>query len=173
MTRVDTLRLRLRQFQESDLDAYAELCADPEVMRFLGPPLSRSEAWRHMAMVLGHWRLRGFGFWAVENRETGEMMGRVGCWQPEGWPGLEVGWALRRRFWGNGYATEAAGASLACAFETLGAERVISLIRQENTPSIRVAERLGERFEAETEIQGTAVRVYAISRAAWTAARRP
>ena len=74
--------------------------------------MTRSEAWRNMAMVLGHWQLRGFGLWAVEEQERGVLAGRVGCWQPEGWPGLEIGWTLRRSFWGMGYATEAARAAL-------------------------------------------------------------
>ncbi len=103
-------RLVLRMFRESDLDAYADMCGDAEVMRYLGDghTFSRAEAWRSMAVVIGHWQLRGFGLWAVEERSTGLLAGRVGCWQPEGWPGLEVGWALRREFWGSGYATEAA-----------------------------------------------------------------
>jgi RimJ/RimL family protein N-acetyltransferase len=115
---IETPRLLLRMLRGSDLDAYAEMCADPEVMRYLGDgqPLSRSEAWRHLAMVLGHWRLRGYGFWAVEERSSGELVGRVGCWRPEGWPGFEVGWTLRRAYWGRGYATEAARASISDAF---------------------------------------------------------
>ena len=73
-----------------------------------------------MALVLGHWQLRGFGLWAVEERATGMLAGRVGCWQPEGWPGLEIGWALRREFWGRGYATEAAQSVMADAFFRIG-----------------------------------------------------
>ena len=161
---VETERLVLRMFRESDTDAYAEMVADPEVMRFLGKPMSRQEAWRNMAMVLGHWHLRGFGFWAVEEKATGELAGRVGCWRPEGWPGLEVGWTLRRRFWGRGYATEAARASIDYAFTTLKQTRVISLIAPENINSIRVAERLGEKPEGEWEVFGTKVIIHAVRR---------
>ena len=161
---METERLVLRMFRESDTDAYAEMVADPEVMRFLGKPMSRPEAWRNMAMVLGHWHLRGFGFWAVEEKESGELVGRVGCWQPEGWPGLEVGWALRRRFWGRGYATEAARASLEYAFTKLDQTRVISLIAPENVNSIRVAERLGEKPVGEWEVFGTKVIIHAVGR---------
>lgn len=163
---LETERLVLRMFRESDTDAYAEMVSDPEVMRFLGggQPVPRAEAWRNMAMVLGHWHLRGYGMWAVEEKATGEMVGRVGCWRPEGWPGLEVGWTLRRRFWGRGYATEAARASMNYAFTKLDQTRVISLIAPENVNSIRVAERLGERPEGEWDIFGTKVIVYAVGR---------
>ncbi len=162
---METERLVLRMFRESDTDAYAEMVADPEVMRFLGgSPLPRAEAWRNMAMVLGHWHLRGYGTWAVEEKGSGELGGRIGCWQPEGWPGLEVGWALRRRFWGRGYATEAARASMDYAFNELGQTRVISLIDPENVNSIRVAERLGEKPEGEWEVFGTKVIIYAVGR---------
>lgn len=142
---VETERLTLRLFRESDLDAYAEMCSDPEVMRHMaqGRAMTRAEAWRHMAMVLGHWQLRGFGMWAVEERDSGELAGRVGCWRPEGWPALEVGWTLRRSHWGRGIATEAARASIKFAFETLNEEKVLHLIEPENLRSIRVAERLG------------------------------
>ena len=166
---LETERLVLRMFREPDTDAYAEMLADPEVMRFLGgKPLPRAEAWRNMAMVLGHWQLRGYGFWAVEERASGELVGRVGCWHPEGWPGLEVGWTLRRRSWGRGYATEAARASAVYAFDVLGQERVISLIAPENVNSIRVAERLGEKPAGEWEIAGTKVIIYAVGREEFT-----
>jgi RimJ/RimL family protein N-acetyltransferase len=163
---LETERLVLRMFRESDTDAYAEMLADPEVMRFLGGrPMPRQEAWRNMAMVIGHWHLRGYGFWAVEEKESGELVGRVGCWEPEGWPQLEVGWTLRRRFWGRGYATEAARASMDYAFTKLDQTRVISLIAPENVNSIRVAERLGEKPEGEWEVFGTKVIVYAVRKA--------
>ena len=162
---LETERLTLREFRESDTDAYAEMLADPEVMRFLGgKPMSRAEAWRNMASVIGHGQLRGYSLWAVEERASGEMIGRVGCWRPEGWPGLEVGWTLRRRFWHRGYATEAARASAEYAFRELGQARVISLIAPENVNSIRVAERLGEKPEGEWEVFGTRVVIYAVGR---------
>jgi RimJ/RimL family protein N-acetyltransferase len=169
---IETERLVLRMFRESDTDAYAEMVGDAEVMRFLGgKTMSRQEAWRNMAMVLGHWQLRGYGFWAVEERAGGEFVGRVGCWRPEGWPGLEVGWTLRRAHWGRGYATEAARAALEHAFTALGETHVISLIDPNNTNSIRVAERLGERPEGEWEVFGIKVVVYGIDREEWKTGR--
>ena len=145
-------------FCDSDLDAYAADSGDPEVMRYLGAgyPLTRAESWRNMALVLGHWQLRGFGLWAVEERATGLMAGRVGCWQPEGWPGLEIGWALRREFWGRGYATESAQLVLADTFSHARDSRLISLIHPQNERSIAVAVRLGmHSANSETEINGS------------------
>jgi RimJ/RimL family protein N-acetyltransferase len=164
-----TERLLLRGLQESDLDAYAAICADAEVRRYLGDgrPLERPAAWREIAIFLGHWDLRGFGQWAVVERASGEFVGRAGLWQPEGWPGLEVGWVLGRPYWGHGFATEAAGASLELAFGTLGARRVISLIRPDNRRSIRVAQRLGERYDRQVALSGTVHHVYAIDRETW------
>jgi RimJ/RimL family protein N-acetyltransferase len=169
---LQTDRLVLRQFRDSDTDAYAAMCADPEVMRHLGDgrPLARWEAWRSMATVVGHWRLRGYGLWAAEERASGLLVGRIGLFNPEGWPGLEVGWTLRREWWGRGYATEGARAALAYAFTELKADRVISLIRPDNLRSIRVAERLGETPQGRTEVMGHEALVYGISRDEWAVA---
>ena len=95
---LETERLKLRQFVEADLDA-SRMCADPETMRYigLGTTLSRADAWRSMAMFLGHWQLRGYGMWAVEEKGTGAFLGRIGLHYPEGWPAIEVGWLLDRR----------------------------------------------------------------------------
>jgi RimJ/RimL family protein N-acetyltransferase len=163
--------LRLRPFRAEDLEPYAALCSDPEVMRYVGERcvLSREEAWRQMAMLAGHWHLRGFGMWAVEELETGTFVGRVGLHYPEGWPDREVAWALARRFWGRGYAAEAARAALAEAFQ-LGWPRIISLIDPANTRSIRLAERLGERLAGEATVHGHLVAVYALERSAWRTA---
>jgi RimJ/RimL family protein N-acetyltransferase len=162
---LQTDRLILRMFRESDLEAYAEMCGDAEVMRYLGGvPMTRSEAWRNMAMVVGHWKLRGFGLWAVEVRQSGAFAGRVGCWRPEGWPGMELAWTLRRAFWGHGYATEAARAALDLAFGPLGQTHVISMIDSENQPSIRVAQRLRMRLEGQADLMGRPVLVYGLRR---------
>ena len=140
-----TGRLLLRGFQARDVDAYATMMADPEVTRYLGDgrPLSRAEAWRQLAMFAGHWVLRGFGLWAVEEASTGAFLGRIGCFEPDGWPGFEIGYTLARTAWGRGYAREAAAESLAYAHDTLGRRDVISIIRPANAASIRVATSLG------------------------------
>ena len=165
-----TARLRLRPFDENDLDAYARLCGDAEVMRYLGEggrPLDRAGAWRQMAYFVGHRELRGFGMWAVEERGRLGLIGRVGFHQPEGWPGFELGWAMAREYWGRGLATEAAQAALRYAFTELKQSRVISLIHPENARSIRLAERIGERLEGKTEERGVELLVYAVDRLRW------
>lgn len=166
---LETQRLILRAFCETDLDAYAEMSAEPKVMRYIGngQTLSRSEAWRSLATMLGHWQLRGYGMWALEERLSGVMIGRVGFWQPEGWPGFEIGWTLRQAYWGHGYATEGARVAMAYAFSKLRQSHVISLIRPENSASIRVAQKLGEKLEGTTEILGKEAVIYGISREDW------
>jgi RimJ/RimL family protein N-acetyltransferase len=165
MLTLETERLILRQWREDDFEDYAAICADPEVMRYLGgKPFTRLEAWRHMAFLIGHWQLRGYGHWAVEEKATGRVIGRLGFLNPEGWPGFEVGWTLARDAWGKGYASEGARHALSHAFTEMGRRRVISLIHPENRASIKVAERMGEKPEGETEILGIPVIIYGVSK---------
>jgi RimJ/RimL family protein N-acetyltransferase len=166
---LDTQRLLLRGFREEDLDAYADMCGNAEVMRYVaaGKPLTREESWRNMAMIVGHWQLRGYGMWAVEERSSGEMIGRIGCWKPEGWIDFEIGWTIRQAFWGRGFATEAARAAMDYAFEKLERSHVISLIRPQNIASIRVAQKLGEKLEGKIELFGSEAVIYGISRKDW------
>jgi RimJ/RimL family protein N-acetyltransferase len=162
---LETERLILRMWRNADFEEYAELCADPEVMRFLGGKVfDRTEAWRQMASMIGHWYLRGYGIWAVEEKDSGRLAGRIGCINPEGWPGFEVGWTLKREFWGKGYATEAGRRALEYGFNELDKPHIISLIHPENRASIRVAERLGETLEGNARVFETDVLVYGIDR---------
>jgi len=163
---LETERLKLRMWRESDLDDYAELTADPLVMRFLPPgkPLTRGEAWRSMAFFMGHWQMRGYGHWAVEEKASGRMIGRIGFLNPDGYPGFEVGWTLARQAWGKGYATEGGGRALQYAFKQLDQRHVISLIHPDNTVSMRVAERLGEKREGTVRLAEWDVLVYGIDR---------
>ncbi len=156
-----TERLVMRAFEDRDLDPYAEMTADPEVMRHLGRgPFDRAEAWHSIAFHLGHWHLRGYGHWALELAQTGEFVGRCGAYFPEGWPGLEVGWMLGRRHWGNGYATEAGRRALGYAFDTLGAKRVVSIMLPANHASARVAQRLGGRLAGTTVVASMELNVF-------------
>jgi RimJ/RimL family protein N-acetyltransferase len=161
---LETDRLLLRPFTPADHEAYAAMCADAEVMRYIGTggTLSHDDAWRSMAGILGHWALRGYGMYAIEVKATGELAGRAGYIDPPGWPGFELGWLLGRAHWGKGYAVEAARACLDQALGPMGRERVLSLIRPENARSIRVAERLGEKLSGEIEFLGGRALVYDI-----------
>lgn len=143
--RVETERLLLREWREDDLDAFARLYANPEVTRYLGDgtTMDHAQTWRAIASAIGHWVLRGYGQWVLELKQSGEVIGRSGLYNPEGWPGLEVGWVVAPEHQGRGYATEAGAAGLRHAFGTVGATHVISLIYPDNLPSIGVARRLG------------------------------
>jgi RimJ/RimL family protein N-acetyltransferase len=171
MFTLETERLVLRMLRESDMDSYAEMCGDAEAMRYIGDghPLTRPMAWRRMAMMIGHWSLRGYGIWGAEERASGNLVGQVGFWNPEGWPGFEVGWSLRRCFWGRGYATEGARAALEFAFTQMGQPEVISLIHPDNIASIRVADRLGERLIGPIEVMEKSALLYRITRDSWHA----
>jgi RimJ/RimL family protein N-acetyltransferase len=150
---IETDRLILRQTDpERDFEPWAKCMADEDTVRYLGTkPMSRAEAWRSMALVLGHWSIRGYGFFSVEHRATGAWVGRVGPWYPEGWPAPEVGWTLSPDHRGRGYATEAARASVEFAFTKLGWPQVIHVIMEGNEPSIAVAERIGSSLIKEQQ----------------------
>ena len=151
-----TPRLRLRALRLADLDAYAALCADEEVMRYIGTggPVGRDVAWRHLATFNGQWTLCGYGMWAVERRSDGAFIGRAGFLDPEGWPGCELGWTLARAAWGQGYAFEASAAARRFGREQLGVTDLISLIREGNLRSISLAERLGASKQGPIDFLG-------------------
>lgn len=161
---IETDRLLLRGWRDDDLDALAAMYADYRVVRYLGNPVtaSRADTWRSMAMMVGHWELRGYGPWAVEEKATGALLGRSGLYNPEGWHGLEVGWIFAPQHWGKGFATEAGRASIEWAFQVLGADHVISLIHPDNVASIKVAEKCGETLEGKVDLFGRDVLVYGI-----------
>jgi RimJ/RimL family protein N-acetyltransferase len=166
-----TDRLILRPLAAWDATAFAALNADPDVARYIsldGQPLSAADSWRTLAMLIGHWHLRGFGMWAVAERtRPDQLIGRLGAHQPEGWPDFEIGWALASGYWGRGYATEGAAAAIRYAFETLGRPRVVSLIDPANARSRAVAERLGERRIGEWSLHGKTVDVFGIDVETW------
>jgi RimJ/RimL family protein N-acetyltransferase len=167
--RLETQRLLLRWFREDDFSGYVDIATDPEAMKFIGGPQTPLDAWRAMAAHIGHWYFFGYGVFAVEEKLSGRMIGRIGFMNPPGWPGFELGWTLRRDSWGKGYATEGARRALEYAFTELNRDHVISCIAPANVNSIRVAERLGEKVEGETELLGKNVLIYGISREEWQA----
>lgn len=144
---IETDRLILRPIDpERDFEEWAYAMADEGTVRYLGTkPMNRALAWRSMAMAIGHWTIRGYGFFSLELKATGEWVGRVGPWFPEGWPGPEVGWTISPRHLRRGYACEAARAAIDFAFDTLGWSKVIHVIMQGNEPSIGLAEKLGSK----------------------------
>lgn len=158
MITIETARLILRPPAERHGEAFASIHEDPEVARYLlgGVPTVTGPdvAWRNVAMLLGHWQLRGFGSWAIEHREIGAVIGRVGFWQPPSWPAVELTWLIRRADWGQGYATEAAQAALSWACSAADMASIISLIQPANQRSIRVAEKLGMTCEGERPMAG-------------------
>ena len=124
--------------RESDFEEYWEVHRDPDVTRFTTrTQLDRMDAWRHLAVIVGHWHLRGFGMWGVFENDSGRFAGRVGFHQPDGWPDFELGWTLGRAFWGKGYAVEAASRCVRFAFEEMDRDHLISLIDPANVASIR------------------------------------
>ena len=143
---LETARLILRPTSGEDFEPWAAFSADEEASRFLGGPQPRETAWRMMCTMAGSWVVRGFGMFSVIDKESGRWAGRLGPWQPEGWPGTEVGWGIAREFWGKGYAPEGATAAIDWAFEHLGWTEVIHCIDPANLPSQKVAQRLGSRL---------------------------
>jgi RimJ/RimL family protein N-acetyltransferase len=149
---IETERLLLRGIEQADLDGWADLMGDPESARFIGGVMNRAGAWRSMAAFAGCWSLKGFGMFSVVEKSTGRWFGRLGPWQPEGWPGTEVGWSLLKSAWGKGYAAEGATAAIDWAFANLGWSEVIHVIDVANAPSIALAERLGSTDQGPCEL---------------------
>ena len=157
-----TERLLMRGWRDEDLEAWARICAEPEVMRSIGREgaLSPGDAWREMAVLAGHWALKGYGHWALEELESGALVGRAGLLQPPEWPALEVGWMVDRKRWGEGLAGEAGRAAVDWARSELGTAHIISLIAPQNLRSQRVAEKLGERREGRAEVRGHELEIW-------------
>lgn len=138
-----TERLTLRPPAAEDFEPFAAFAADAEAARYLGGALGREQAFRAWCAIAGAWIVRGYSMFSVIERSTGRWVGRVGPWMPEGWPGTEVGWGIVRDAQRQGYAKEAAIASIDYAFDVFGFETVIHCIDPENTASIAVAQSVG------------------------------
>lgn len=128
-----------------------------DISRFYGGPCGREEAWRKFAMYPGHWALRGFGPWALEEKASGEFVGLSGMYFPDGWHAPEITWALVEPHHGKGFATEAAARALQSAYDDFGWTTAVSVIADDNDGSVAVARRLGAIFEEQiTNRYGTA-----------------
>ena len=173
---LETQRLILRPTATEDLDGWAQLMGDAEAARFIGGQQTRPVAWRGMASMAGSWVLKGFGMFSVIEKSSGLWLGRIGPWQPEAWPGTEVAWGLTRAAWGRGFAVEAAVATIDWAFDHLGWDEVIHTIDPENTPSQRVAEKLGSsnrgRGQLPAPLQDLVIDIWGQTAAEWRARSR-
>ncbi|MGO1117498.1 GNAT family N-acetyltransferase [Rhodovibrionaceae bacterium A322] len=143
---IETDRLILREIRESEFEAYAAFYQS-ERSHLRGGPLGREEAWAAFASEIGHWQLRGYGFWALEEKESGDCCGLVGLYYPEGWPEPEVGWLVWEAYEGKGIAREAAIRARDYAYQTLGWERLVSCISEGNERSVQLAKRLGATLD--------------------------
>ena len=176
MPEILTERLLLRPPIAGDFEGWARFAADPEVMRFLGGVQPRAVAWRGFLAMVGAWHIQGFAMFSVVERSTGAWLGRVGPWQPEGWPGTEVGWGLCSEHQGKGYAFEAAVASIDWAFGHLGWTDVIHCIDPANIASQALAIRLGATNQGPGRLpppfETARIEIWRQSRESWTRRRQ-
>ena len=179
-----TPRLVLRGWRDGDLPAFAAMNADPQVMAFFPGTYGRAESDERVARIRDHFRAHGFGFWAVEAPGTAPFVGFTGLWTTDFeapfTPCVEIGWRLAPRFWGRGYATEAAQAALGFGFETLRLGEIVSFTVSANDRSRRVMERIGMTRDLAGDFDHPAMPVgdprrrhvlYRLSRADWTRSR--
>ena len=159
--KTETRRLILRCFKEDDWLDLHRIYSDPECTRYtIQRTLTEGESWRTMAAMIGHWQIRGYGPYAVEDKATGQVVGPVGLWYPNDWPEPEIKWALCRDYWGRGYASEAARAVKKIAAEYLPETSLISLIYPDNQPSIDLAKAIGAKFEKEIAFRGHIAHIF-------------
>jgi RimJ/RimL family protein N-acetyltransferase len=143
---LETRRLILRPPTREDFDAFAAFMADPVAAKFLGGVQSRPVAWRAWSAIAGSWLLYGHSMFSYIEKESGRWIGRGGPWMPEGWPGTEVGWGVASDKQRQGYAKEAATATIDWAFDALGWTEVVHCIEPENAASVAVAKSLGSKL---------------------------
>lgn len=170
---LETPRLLLRVPRLADLDRMADMMRDEETARYIGGTMARSMVWRSLMSMIGAWHETGVAMFSVLRKDTGQWIGRIGPWCPDGWPGNEVGWSLHRDAWGHGYALEAAEACMHYAFDVLGWDEVIHTIDPANLPSRTLAERLGSRLRGPTQLPAphdqVRVDLWGQTRAEWAA----
>lgn len=163
---IETERLILRPFSADDLEAFASLNEDPDVMRYIGngKPMTKEQTETRLNAVLDHWKQHEFGLFTAIDKASGEFVGFCGLKYLDTSSEIEVGYRLAKKFWGRGLATEAARASLHYGFETLGLDRIVAVVQPENGASCRVIEKIGLRYEKEARFYDTDVKYFAITR---------
>ena len=166
MHTIEAGRVNLRPFTVDDLDALALICGDPDVMRYIGTgrPLSREETRARLNAVIKHQNKHGFGVWAAVDRSNGTLMGYCGLQFLDNTPEVEVGYRLAKRFWGMGFASEAAKASLRYGFEGLNLDRIVAVVQPANIASQHVLEKIGLRYVKDARFYNSDVKYYAITR---------
>ena len=173
---IETSRLILRVPRLDDLDEWAAMMADEEAAKFIGGVAPPEVTWRGMMTIIGAWHAMGFAMFSVIEKSSGRWVGRLGPWQPLGWPGTEVGWAISRDRWGRGYAPEGAEAATDWAFENLGWTDVIHSIAPGNFASQSVAQKLGSRNRGPGKLpppfHNAPIDIWGQSREEWRARRR-
>jgi RimJ/RimL family protein N-acetyltransferase len=174
---IETARLKLRMWRESDIGPNTAMLADPASGRFItadGKPVTDAlVGWRNAAIMAGHWALHGFGMFVVEEKSSGRFAGRVGPWFPPGWPGFEIGWGIVSDVRGKGYALEAATASVDWAFAHFELDQIVHCIDRDNVASQSVARRLGASIEREIDLFGHVADLWVTHRASWTTRPKP
>ena len=149
-----TERLRLRGPRLEDFEAVAAFLGSDRA-RYVGGARSRRDAWRTYAALVGHWELRGYGMWGVDEAATGAYVGMVGLYDPEDWIAPEIGWwVVPPEQEGKGFAYEAALAARLYAYRIAGWREAFSVIHPENARSIRLAERLGATLHRDVDTDG-------------------
>lgn len=172
LTSVETTRLLLRVPELADAEALTGIFWDPEVVEqkqvtLKEPPGGLDVALKNTNGMRRQWELRGYGQWCVIEKVTGQIIGCVGFYHPQRpWPGVDLGWVFHRSRWGHGFATEAATAAIGWAWAHTQIDRIVSLIAPDDRRSIRVATKIGQRFDrADVDpVHGEPVHVYTIAR---------
>jgi RimJ/RimL family protein N-acetyltransferase len=157
---LETERLRLRHWRESDVDPFLAFYRDPQSAAIYGDDVKRSDVWRRIALHIGHWQLRGFGAWALEDKKSRRFAGYGGLWFPDGWDDIEIGYGISPEFRGQGLAGEAARRVRNYGYREIGLGRLVSYIEPRNTPSLRVAGKLGAVRQGEFLLNGKPHLVY-------------
>ena len=150
--RVETKRLILRLANGDGFESWAVFQADAKTMTYIGGLKSRAQSWRDLCAMIGAWHVRGYAMFSLILKDSGQWIGRIGPWYPDGWPGTEVGWGVAPDYAGKGYALEAAVASMNYAVDVLGWTDICHTIDPENIASIKLAERLGSTNRGPTKL---------------------
>ncbi|ABW15627.1 GCN5-related N-acetyltransferase [Parafrankia sp. EAN1pec] len=169
-----TSRLVLRGWRAADVDPYTAMNSDPETMRYLDGTFGRDASERLVTHLIGMWVLLGHGMWAVEDRRTGEFLGRAGLYFGPGWPGIEVAVSICRDRWGQGLGTEACQAALDWGFGALAVDQIVTFTNRGNAGMNAIARKLDMAFQGEADKIGPWAdnNVYAITREDWAARRQ-